>query len=55
MFNLRYTNIERKSNDSYLTAHSNSDGSNPIDSYEVLDKAYNNIIEVKTEPLFSEF
>ena len=50
IFNLRISHLEQKSNDSYLTAENKSDSSNPLDSFEELDKAYNNTIKVKTLP-----
>lgn len=50
MFNLRISHLEHKSNDSYLTADNKSDRFNAIDSYEELDKDYNNTIKIQTVP-----
>lgn len=48
MFNLRISHHENKSNDEYLTADDNSDEINANDSYEELDKAYNNTTKIRT-------
>jgi len=55
MFNLRISHHENKSNDEYLTADDNSDEINANDSYEELDKAYNNTTKIRTLPKSRNF
>ena len=50
MFDLKITQAENKSNDSYFTAENKSDEGQRKDSYEELDKAYNNTIKIQTLP-----